>query len=87
VQKLPWLLVTHDSQQAPGFPLFEGLVPLYLQHYCTALLKPTPGKQAPEFLLHEGLVPHCLQQLPWLLMAHTSKQAPGLPLPMGFIFP
>jgi hypothetical protein len=57
----------------PGLLLPKGSVPLCLQHYCTTLLEPTPGKQAPEFLLYEVLVSLCLQQLPWLQVAQHQQ--------------
>jgi hypothetical protein len=75
------------GKQAPGLSLPEGLVPQCLQHYLSVLLDPTPGKQSPKFLLPKDLVPLCLQQLPWILVAHTSKQATGLLLPAAFVLP
>jgi hypothetical protein len=47
--------------------------PCLLQHDCTTLLEPVPGKQAPELLLSEGFVPLCLQQLPWLQVAQCQQ--------------
>jgi hypothetical protein len=42
---------------------------------------PAPGKQPSELPLPTPLDPLCLQ--PRLLVAHVSKQAPGLQLPIG----
>jgi hypothetical protein len=48
---------THAGNQAPGLLLPIDLVPPCLQHYCTTLLEPRPGKQAPEILMSEGMAP------------------------------
>jgi hypothetical protein len=79
LEQLLWLLVTCANKQAPELLLPKGLVSPGLQHYCTALLEPMPCKQAPKLPLPKGLVPLLLQQLLWLLVARTSKQASGLP--------
>jgi hypothetical protein len=86
LQQLPWLLVTSAGKLAPGLPLPKVMVP----HSCSATvlpswsLYPTNRPRTPTAQRIGSLVPLAATVAPGSL---TSKQAPGLLLPSGFVLP